>query len=129
MKMRTHSSSGTALLKLLKQLKEKITIRDILVIQDSTRLVPGEFYRHGRASESDSALLARMLLHIAKMAEQASRVHLQDNFLADKITMKPDHQNSVTRLSFNEFYFYPYHSRKCPQTGKHLGPLDEGSFS
>jgi hypothetical protein len=116
--------------RLLRTIKEKVLIRDILVTQDrlddrENRV--GEFHSTLATNESEDAFAKRIMLHIKKMASIASDIHRNDNFTVteEKETSSTTHNktthamkanciNNVTRLSFNEYYFYP---------GKKRGPL------
>jgi hypothetical protein len=71
--------------RLLRTIKEKVLIRDILVTQDrlderENRV--GEFHSSFAADESEDAFAKRMLLHINKMALIAADIHHSDNFTA-----------------------------------------------
>lgn len=80
---------------------DKVIVRDILV---SGGL--GEFDRKKRG-EPEKDLVARMAAHVAESASVAIKAHLDDNFESDNVTIKPNCLNHITRLSFNEFSFYP----------------------
>ncbi len=101
--------------------EKKIEIRDILVSRaDETGLFsPGEFGRDNKETTND--LLARMIQHIKNMAKIAVKYHIADNFMpTGDYGMRPTHENNITRLSFNEFTFYPSAKR---------GPLTELEFT
>ena len=95
-----------------------VTVRNIIVSQDDVR---GEFdgksCAHANDSgklktESDDALIARMLKHVRRMADIAKDYHLQDNFEGgDSSKLKNDKMNAITMLTFSEFSFYPFKER------------------
>ena len=127
-------SSTATLMKLLTDGTSKpdnpVFIREILATQnpvdDRTNRV-GDFETASLKEESDAAYLQRTLTHIEKMAAHASVIHLEDNFTEceeksslddyayrgiNKLhALRPDCNNHVTRLSFNEYYFYPHQKR------------------
>ncbi len=105
------------LLNIEKNLKSKldrnthstIQIRDVMVLQvdkDGLRL-SGE--TNVVSEEPTKYVLERMTQHIKNMAEIATKHHIADNcmMVGDKVVMRPEAENNITRLSFSEFSFYP----------------------
>lgn len=118
------------------QLKN-VSVRDILITQklqtqgefhgDSEEL-RGHFIR--LREESDQQLVARIITHIQVTCMEPRSIHLNDNFinpdnfektlLAEKkqldvplaeyeyCKIQTDCENNVTRVTYNEFSFYPY---------------------
>ncbi len=111
-----------------KQVQGTVVVRDIIVV-NTDNSGPGEFYgfsayyNHELALryEAEETLIKRMFRQIRQIAREVNFIHLDDNFewVGDRLKMLPGKENHVTRLSFNEFYFYPYQ--------KH-GPLSQHGF-
>lgn len=115
----------------LKQQEQRVladvVMRDMMVIGNEG-LSSGEYagLMHGSdkkklRDEPEGALVSRMVEQIKIIANRAAGIHLADNFSGgDAKKMLPDKKNHVTRVSVNEFYFYPYRRR---------GPLSAAGFS
>lgn len=101
-----------------------VTIREFLVYQ--TQESSGEFfgtsafYKNNLADlieETGEHLLNRMMLHFHHICMRAREVHVQHNFpnyhlSDDRVNdAMPANVNAITRVTFNEFSFYPYEKR------------------
>lgn len=73
------------------------------------------------ASESQASLIARVIKHIDEIARIANTKHLEENFIftipdgagsrVATYKLRENKMHEITRLSFPEFYFYPYEKR------------------
>lgn len=116
---------------------KQVEIREIIATQiESKHHTYGEFTgahfvsnaeKQQAALESGDSVVNRMAAHVKEVADEALKIHLQHNFIiSDDISgeSKPilieDNENNITRLSFQEFHFYPYEQR---------GPLSMNDFN
>jgi hypothetical protein len=96
----------------------QVRVRDVIVIGEGSSC-KGEFTgvnfffnKSKLRDEADDSLIARMHDEISALAHRVAAIHLADNFIdADKTKMREDKKDCVTRLTSNEFYFYPYAKR------------------
>lgn len=90
---------------------------------DGDEIIPGKMTAY--SEETDAELLNRVIAQIQQFANIGTKFHLQDNFVYEskkpdaKPMMKPDCKDNITRVSTNEFFFYPAAER---------GPFTENIF-
>ncbi len=130
---------------------ENIIIREIIAHHEIKN--HGEFSLENPPNEMRETTLARMIEFVAELAQKAIRIHIEDNFepltgeekqtstsskaevetdhdeaISCYGTMKSTHKNNLTRVTLNEFGFYP-HPTSGPLTQDELqyilGKLDE----
>ncbi|EKD72582.1 MAG: hypothetical protein ACD_45C00633G0009 [uncultured bacterium] len=97
----------------------QVNIREIIVTHTDP-IEKGEFGMNHFVQESENQVIARIFLQIQDLIKRAVQLHHQDNFDTENNKMKPECKNNITRLTTNEFFFYP-----C----KNRGPLTNEGFS
>lgn len=106
--------------KRLAQSQAQVMVRDIIVVGVGDG-ADGEFLYSKYHHEAESAIIGRMLAEIKALLQGVEVIHLEDNYhISDgKLIMREDKQNAITRMTTNEFYFYPE---------KRQGPISERGF-
>ncbi|MEO8401328.1 MAG: hypothetical protein ABI597_05945 [Gammaproteobacteria bacterium] len=117
-----------------------VTIREIVITQCDlpnndnngefnvmgNAIIPGKKITY--SEETNVELLDRVMEQIQQLAGIGTQRHLQDNFLFEskalnaKPVVESDCKNSITRVSTNEFFFYPA-AERGPFTEKVFGQL------